>query len=297
MRSSLLTPVLVASVLARPQVYPRQPKVVYETEVVVHTVVVTLTQDYLLPTSTSLALSSTSDPTVSPLSKPEHEPEPQPQSSSSFMIPEAHPTPFASAVPESDQDPSSRPTALADAHISGIDQAYLSTGPEYQAAVLFHHNAIRANHDAAPLSWDSRCEANARIAASRCDFEHFIPKHAGQGQNLFTVSGNAFNITAGITESWYHGELAPMAPWFGKPSLPHEVFEKVGHLTQLVWKATTKVGCVSLDCGAAMTVDGRPSKMNKYTVCNYAPAGNAGGKYAANVVPPTSSTNHVGWTD
>ncbi|KNG50388.1 scp-like extracellular protein [Stemphylium lycopersici] len=296
MRSSLLlTSVLVANVLARPQVYRRQPKVVYETEVVVHTVVVTLTQDHLPPTSTSLALPSTSNLSASPPSKPG--PEPQPQPSPSPMILEVHPTPFASAEPESDQDPSARPTAPADAHMPGTDQAYLSAGPEYQAAVLFHHNAVRANHDAAPLSWDSGCEANARIAASRCDFEHFIPKHSGQGQNLFTVSGNAFNITAGITESWYRGELAPMAPWFGKPSLPHEVFEKVGHLTQLVWKATNKVGCASLDCGAAMTVGGRPSKMNKYTVCNYAPAGNAGGKYAANVVPPTSSTNHIGWAD
>jgi hypothetical protein len=39
-----------------------------------------------------------------------------------------------------------------------------------------------------------------------------------------------------------------MKPWFGKNNLPHEVFEQVGHLTQLVWKETTKVGCVSLDC-------------------------------------------------
>jgi hypothetical protein len=163
--------------------------------------------------------------------------------------------------------------------------------------MLYHHNAARANHDAGPLTWDSACEANARIAAERCTFEHYIPQGAGQGQNLFTVSGNAFNATAGITESWYKSELPPMMPYFGKTDIPDDVFHAVGHLTQLVWKATTKVGCVSIDCGTKMKVGGASSKMNKYTVCNYAPAGNFKSRYATNVARPNSLSNLGGWAD
>ena len=49
--------------------------------------------------------------------------------------------------------------------------------------------------------------------------------------------------------------------------------------------------------GTAMIVNGQGSTMNKYTVCNYAPAGNFGGKYAANVEPPVPSAKLVGWAD
>lgn len=163
--------------------------------------------------------------------------------------------------------------------------------------MLYHHNAARANHDAEPLTWDAECEANARIVAKKCQFEHYIPEGADEGQNLFTVSGDAFNVTAGITTSWYQGELESMMPFFGQKDIPDEVFHRVGHLTQLVWKASTKVGCVSLDCGSSMMVGGSFSSMNKYTVCNYAPAGNIGGEYAANVAAPISSTNLGGWAN
>ncbi|KAL6154321.1 hypothetical protein ACJQWK_01672 [Exserohilum turcicum] len=292
MRLFLVTLALAIAVMAGPHLHRRQPKIVYETEVVIQTVVVTLTHDYTTLGSTSLATSSTTE--LKAISTQKSDAQPEPTSTSSAW--EIDPTASASVMSDAASDIDGQVAVGSSDHISGIDQAYLATGPDYKAAILFHHNVIRANHHAAPLSWDSKCEENARIAANRCNFEHFIPKGAGQGQNLFTVSGRAFNVTAAITESWYHGELSPMMPWFGKASLPHDVFEKVGHLTQLVWKGTTKVGCVSLDCGTAMTVDGRPSTMNKYTVCNYAPAGNVVGKYAVNVVPP-QSTNAIGWAD
>ncbi|KAE8834586.1 hypothetical protein P3342_009815 [Pyrenophora teres f. teres] len=290
MRSSLLiTSALAVDVIARPQLFGRQPKIVYKTEVVIQTVIVTITQGHVAPSSTSCATSRTAVPMTTLT------PRPKPVPSSSTLVIQT--TPAASPVSTTSRTPAPKPSTTTRNAPSGTSQAYLSAGPEYQAAVLYHHNAARANHNAAPLSWDSSCESNARIAASRCAFEHYIPSGAGQGQNLFVVSGNAFNVTAGISESWYRGELTPMMPWFGKSDLPHDVFEEVGHLTQMVWKGTTKVGCVSLDCGNAMTVNGQKSTMNKFTVCNYAPAGNVGGQYAVNVVAPISSTNLIGWAD
>jgi uncharacterized protein YkwD len=210
---------------------------------------------------------------------------------SSFYTPSAPSSAAPTLVPV--------PVTLSDGHISGTSQAYLSSGPEYQRAVLYHHNSARANHNADPLVWDDDCASTAALAANTCQFEHYIPTGAGQGQNLFTVSGSAFNITAGITESWYKGELPPMLPYFGQKDIPEDVFHSVGHLTQMVWKGTTKVGCVSIDCGSSMVVGGTTSTMNKYTVCNYAPAGNIAGRYALNVGAPvgTDASALGSWSD
>ncbi|KAF1844516.1 PR-1-like protein [Cucurbitaria berberidis CBS 394.84] len=339
MRSSILfASALALGVLARPQPHRRKGHVVTETDVVVTTLTIFVTEPFTEPASTSLCTSTTASqeptstevssasplpptstpdpeptttpapeptsfelvssstptPSPSPSPSPEPQPEPEPEPSSSTA-----PAPVSSATPTpvSNATPTSAPATPSSNHVSGKDQAYLSSGADYQAAVLYHHNAARANHDAKPLTWDADCETNARIAAQKCTFEHYIPSGAGQGQNLFTVSGTAFNVTAGITESWYKGELEPMMPYFGQKNVPDNVFHSVGHLTQLVWKGTTKVGCVSIDCGSNMMVGGQSSSLNKYTVCNYAPAGNVGGGYAANVAAPISTTNLGGWAD
>ncbi|KAF2025309.1 PR-1-like protein [Setomelanomma holmii] len=290
MRSSvLLASALVVGALARPHKHPRERKyrVHTDVEVEVVTVVVTITAPSEQASSTSSAISTTPTPPApkpSPAPSQQAEVRPQPSSVSVARIP-------------SSAAPAPQPSAPSGDHLSGPDQAYLSSGADYQAAVLYHHNAARANHDASPLTWDDACENNARIAAQKCTFEHYIPDGVGQGQNLFTVSGQAFNVTAAITESWYKGELQPMLPYFGQADIPDSVFHSVGHLTQLVWKGTTKVGCVSIDCGDRMIVGGSTSSMNKYTVCNYAPAGNIGGRYAENVVVPISTTNLGGWAD
>jgi hypothetical protein len=130
-----------------------------------------------------------------------------------------------------------------------------------------------------------------------CNFAHYIPPGVSNGQNLFTVSGTAFNVTAGITESWYKSEFPPMLPYFGQANLPDDVFHQVGHLTQVVWQGTTSVGCVSIDCGSTMMVNGAVSTLNKFTVCNYAPPGNIVGQYDIGVLPPISTTNLGSWSD
>lgn len=198
----------------------------------------------------------------------------------------AAPTPAPSGAP------------LDPGHTPGAGQATLSAGLAYQNAILYHHNAARANHNAAPLVWNQTVADTAAVAANTCNFEHLIPAGAGQGQNLFTVSGAYFNVTAGITESWYKGEFQAMLPYFGQADIPDDVFHNVGHLTQVLWKGTTSVGCVSIDCGTRMVVGGQAgSPLNKYTVCNYYPAGNVGTQYAINVGRPISTTNLGSWSD
>lgn len=54
--------------------------------------------------------------------------------------------------------------------------------------------------------------------------------------------------------------------------------EATGHFTQLVWKATTSVGCGRMDC------DGKGgSAQGWFVVCEYYPAGNVQGDYGQEV--------------
>jgi pathogenesis-related protein 1 len=52
-----------------------------------------------------------------------------------------------------------------------------------------------------------------------------------------------------------------------------------GHYTQVVWKATTSVGCASIDVPESVCViDGRPWTGGKFFICSYDPPGNDGSR-------------------
>ncbi|KAF2280403.1 PR-1-like protein [Westerdykella ornata] len=282
-------------------------RVVTKVAVQVKTITVYVTAGAPLPITTPAATntryvwwwpkpSSSARPSTAPSATP-HPPTVTPAPTSSLTAaPQPEPKP-SSAAPSQVSSPA--PKGDGGLRPTGESQAYLSSGPEYKAAVLYHHNAARARHGAPPLTWNDACEAGARRTAETCVFEH--PAFLGelkQGQNIFTVSGNAFNVTAAITESWYKGELDAMRPYFGSTDIPDTVFHSVGHLTAMLWKSTTGVGCVSIDCGDRMKLsDGTPTRMNKFTVCNYAPPGNYAGRYAENVAAPISNGNLGSWAE
>ncbi|KAF2736797.1 PR-1-like protein [Polyplosphaeria fusca] len=306
MRSSLiLASALAMGAIASPLLEKRY--IVTEVDLEVKTVIVYVTPGAPAPTpesnhgghhhgrkSSSKAASSTQQ------APPAYTPAPPPPSSTPKPAPTSvytPPPPPPSSVEQSSEAPASSAPANNGEHKSGDIQATFQSGADYQAAVLYHHNAARANHDAAPLEWDNDLADRAGVCAKNCDFKHFIIDESGDGQNLFTVSGDSFNVTAGITESWYKGELDAMMPYFGQDNVPEDVFHSVGHLTAMLWKSTTKVGCFSHDCGSAMKVGDQPSSMNKYTVCNYHTAGNMQNEYGAQVSGPKPNANLGSWSD
>jgi hypothetical protein len=71
--------------------------------------------------------------------------------------------------------------------------------------------------------------------------------------------------------------MSCVTPWqvakynFANP--PQTFQQETSHFTQMVWKATTQVGCAyKMDCQPAA-----------FFVCNYAPPGNNDGQFATNV--------------
>ena len=88
------------------------------------------------------------------------------------------------------------------------------------------------------------------------------------GQNPWSGVDLASAAAFGITESWYNGEEPLYASSYkhDNPVTSADVL----HFTQVVWKATTDVGCYTATCAAGTL---SPKSTTAYTVCNYWPQG------------------------
>uniref|UniRef100_A0A0N4Z578 SCP domain-containing protein n=1 Tax=Parastrongyloides trichosuri TaxID=131310 RepID=A0A0N4Z578_PARTI len=140
------------------------------------------------------------------------------------------------------------------------------------AEVYKKSNCLRAAHDAPAMKVDSALEAQAQKYADKLlsDGKGLVHSKSGgkYGENLaWGSSDKVGNIAA---DGWYD-EVKDYN--FGRPGFGM----KTGHFTQLVWKASTSVGC-----GVAS------GKNGIFTVCQYKPPGNFGNKYKENVVKSKS---------
>jgi len=134
---------------------------------------------------------------------------------------------------------------------------------DFQSSILDAHNFFRDEHNATDLKWNSTSAKYAVAYAKECDFKH----SAGPtGENL---AAGYENVTTAVNV-WglEREEYNFSAPGFA---------ETTGHFTQLVWKATTTVGCGRYAC------DGKNGTTGYYVVCEYYPPGNVGGQYATEV--------------
>jgi uncharacterized protein YkwD len=128
-------------------------------------------------------------------------------------------------------------------------------------SVLDAHNAYRARHCVAPLTWSPQIAATAQRWAERCAPAH--DANSGLGENLAWGTQLSGQGAAGL---WYQ-EITQYNP--------RAAFGPAGHFTQLIWRDSRQLGC-----GAAMCGD------ETMWVCRYFPPGNVQGEYRANVPPP-----------
>lgn len=158
-------------------------------------------------------------------------------------------------------DSTGEPPAADGAPSSGLDAT--------AQAFVDAHNAYRAKHCAPPLAWSAELAKVAQNWANElqrqgCAFEH--SNQQTYGENLAGGTRGALDPKATVA-MWYD-EVKTYN--FGGGGFSMET----GHFTQVVWTATTQVGCGWVTC-----------KQMDIIVCNYNPAGNWEGQYKEHVLP------------
>lgn len=126
------------------------------------------------------------------------------------------------------------------------------------------HNVWRTKYKTPNLVWDGTIAQYAQqwadTLASSGTFAH-RPNNK-YGENIWSGSTGSFSMVS-VVDGW--GNEVNNYDMSTHTCAADQV---CGHFTQVVWKATTKLGC-----GKATGQDG-----NDYVVCNYDPAGNMKGQ-------------------
>jgi len=133
-------------------------------------------------------------------------------------------------------------------------------------AYLTAHNTIRAQHGAVPVTWSSSAASKAQEWADKCTNQHSGGTLGPLGENL--AAGTGTYTIAEAVKDWTDevSEYNPNNPTFS-------------HFTQVVWKATTLIGCAVQTCDGIFAGFG-PAQ---YYVCEYSVQGNVEGEFQTNV--------------
>jgi len=171
------------------------------------------------------------------------------------------------------------PTSIAAPVFSAPAATQPATGAiptDYAGRAVYQHNQHRANHSVPDVQWSADLASAAQVVASSCVFNHTMGVNGlNYGQNIAGTWNT--DIAAIIAGEWY-SEASAYGSFYGLTNPPDS--PDTGHFTQLVWKDTTDIGCATQDCR------GVPGLDNYFVVCNYATAGNFGGKFNTQVLPP-----------
>jgi pathogenesis-related protein 1 len=144
--------------------------------------------------------------------------------------------------------------------------------PAGLASITAAHNAVRAPLGIAPLTWDPSLAATAAAWAAQCQstggllLDHNPSRHQGTpqyfGENIYASTAGLDQVTGPQAVTAWAAEAA----YYDYASNSCASGQVCGHYTQVVWAATTRVGCAKVSC-AGLTY---PTNI----VCDYAPGGN-----------------------
>ncbi|KAI0845832.1 PR-1-like protein [Daldinia vernicosa] len=188
----------------------------------------------------------------------------------------------------------SQPSSAAPASSSAAAQSSATpAATDFAGAAVQHHNFHRSNHSSPELTWSDKLAGYAYQTSLSCKMVHDMDQgDKGYGQNLANWAqsvdayklGDTGAVKMAISDMWYNGEFNSFLPsYYGEDSPDMTFFESWGHMSQLVWKDSTEVGCSSHYCEKGTMYDDFDAW---FTVCNYSPPGNVGGAYGSNVLKP-----------
>lgn len=155
------------------------------------------------------------------------------------------------------------------------ERAFAGNAPRGTAlmrqAMLAGHTAARAAVGQAPLAWDESLASDAQRYADELaatgKFQHSQEPRGPQpeGENLWTGTRGAYRYDEMIghwvaEKQFYRRGITPDFSTTGR-------WEDVAHYTEIVWGATTRVGCATAS-----------NAKDDYLVCRYTPPGNVVGE-------------------
>ncbi|MEO7735254.1 MAG: CAP domain-containing protein [Kofleriaceae bacterium] len=150
--------------------------------------------------------------------------------------------------------------------------------PAELAGITLAHNQVRAmvtTANALPsLAWDASLAATAAAYVATCPdsdgdglVDHNDNRSVGHpfyvGENIYASSGTA--NAAGAVTAW-----ADERAHYHDDANTCDAGQACGHYTQVVWRATEKLGCALHACPGL--------KYPSTIVCDYGPGGNIGGQ-------------------
>ncbi|PSK43611.1 Repressed by EFG1 protein 1 [Elsinoe australis] len=187
-----------------------------------------------------------------------------------------------SSAPKSSSTPSKASSSSSKAGTKTSTKPATGVATTYKDAVIAHHNYHRANHSAADITWSDALAATAKKIADTCVYKHNTQMDGGgYGQNI-AAGQAAGQIGSIISDQFYNGEVGAFEGLYGQASPDMGNFENWGHMSQIVWKSTTEVGCYTTDCSTNLQLVGS-GVPGYFTVCNYKEAGNMAGAYGENI--------------
>ena len=196
-------------------------------------------------------------------------------------MPEAQ-TPDGPATPEM---PDNTPPDLADPEAGSQTEGDPGQQPEADpepgrlAGITAAHNAVRAELDLPPLTWSNEIAAFAQQWADTLAGNCGVLSHRDQdlyGENLATYGARPSPpaTTPGEAVSGWSDEAMcwDYGPFLTGDSCNPQCVSNLssngcGHYTQVVWRATTRLGCGVAECE-------RDGFLFDLWVCNYDPPGN-----------------------
>ena len=151
--------------------------------------------------------------------------------------------------------------------IAGADSWEVSAPPEWRSN-LMAHNAARnqvvpaATTQILPLTWSTSLASTAQAYANQCTFAHSGAQ--GLGENIYgSTASSDPRLEAALrwaTENVDYNYAANTCAG-----------TQCVHYTQMVWAATTQLGCGTTNCSTGWPFGGGAWT---FVVCNYTPQGN-----------------------
>jgi len=128
------------------------------------------------------------------------------------------------------------------------------------------HNSIRSQYGAVPVTLSNAAAEKAQEWADKCTNQHSGGTLGPLGENLAAGTGS-YSIAEAVKD------------WTDEVSEYNSNNPQPSHFTQVVWKATTQIGCAVQTCDGIFAGFGAA----QYYVCEYSVQGNVIGNFGANV--------------